>query len=533
MFRSPSSTLSQHKTGVIHLAVSLCLLFTAYNGVQTLSTSLQGATEGDDSLIAVYAGSAISFVFIGTPVVAIAWSYPPSIPSILLLPLSATLYLSFLIAQLNPTTSALVATGLAAGLGAGTLWTAQGVYVTRAAYNAARASRLPPSSLLGQFQGLFWGIFQLNLVLSNAVASLALVGGSSFSLVYALYTAIAAVATVSLFFLPPELPSARDPLAVSSTAGRSTNDGAAESSPLLPPPHTVHADASAPSLASLCTAVARLHTNPRLLLLVPLLFFCGLEQAFIYGEMSSVVSAHLGKRWLGVVFLGYGVTDAATAFVLGRLSDGGGGRWPLAGALALGTSTFIGIWHFGSTALLARTSTLVGTTCVWGAVDAIANTLPAVLLSHYFEADPAASYAAFQLHQALGFIGGFTVQRFAAQPLPALLLFLAIMLGLTMSSLLFLDQCVQSINVGAIEDEDDDVIVGDDGKVATVYETSSRRWAGQRGRRKVAGSSVGGHAREVTARRGAGSDDVEGGEEQDGEAAEVEAEVEVDDYMLA
>ena len=258
------------------------------------------------------------------------------------------LYLGFIVANIYPLWETLVPAAVVLGIGASIIWAAQGSYVTTAALAYARDTGKPPRSSVGLFNGIFFGIFQLSMLIGNIISSLILNPGSG-------------DASESLF----DSDSSSSFITTSSSNNSNSNTISSDAKTLftvyaitcsagvvglllLPKPQHDAGGATKKvknPLEKIIGAVVLLR-EPRMFLMVPYLFFTGLEQAFVFGDFTKQFVRDLhGVHQVGFVMSVFGAVDSVSSFVLGRVTDRIGARWiGYSGAVLL--ALFLGTIHF-------------------------------------------------------------------------------------------------------------------------------------------------------------------------------------------
>jgi len=321
------------------MSISFLMVFLAFNGTQTIMSSLLPGNLGYWSIACIYiAFTASSLLLSSAFVIAVTtkWS----------LFIGGVLYLGFIIANIWPMWLTLVPCAVVLGIGAAIIWTAQGSYVTNAALYYAELSGKPPRSSIGMFNGIFFGIFQLSMLIGNIISSLVLrtddessSSGDSLSdlfssseeemnpnaqLLFFIYTGICSVGVIGLFFLPSP-----------------GNDDKAKQAIKNP-------------LEKIIGAII-LWKEPRMFLMMPYLLFTGLEQAFVFGDFTKQFVRELhGVQNVGFVMSVFGFVDSLSSFLLGRITDTIGARWmgysgAVLMAIFLGTIAFFRDTVFGVT----------------------------------------------------------------------------------------------------------------------------------------------------------------------------------------
>lgn len=148
------------------------------------------------------------------------------------------------------------------------------------------------------FSGIFFGIFQLTQVSGNLLESLLLPYVAD-TVLFVVYLAICGAGLVLTAFLRPAAP----PPEVGVDEPQVEGAGAA-------------------SCRQLLLATVRLWRDPKLLLMVPLMFLSGLEQGWVSGAFTEAfVAPSVGVQNLGFVLTVFGAVNAAASAILGRVSD--------------------------------------------------------------------------------------------------------------------------------------------------------------------------------------------------------------------
>uniref|UniRef100_A0A915PZW2 Uncharacterized protein n=1 Tax=Setaria digitata TaxID=48799 RepID=A0A915PZW2_9BILA len=155
----------------------------------------------------------------------------------------------------------------------------------------------------------------------------------------------------------------------------------------------------------ICKAIFRNLTCPKPLLLVPLTFFSGIEQAFIVGLYTKAyIGCGLGIGQIGFVMTSFGVTDAICSLVFGPLMKLFG-RMPL---FVFGAVINMLIWPLnpGDTSLFYA---IVG---VLGMADGVWNTQISGLWIALSASRLEVAFANYRFWESAGFAFGLILTRF-------------------------------------------------------------------------------------------------------------------------
>ena len=199
------------------------------------------------------------------------------------------------------------------GIGAGPFWAAQGLFCTTFAeeYDALTAGKKAgdgadaeldkaPSSV-GLFQGYFFGIFQMTQVLGNLESSL-FESLLSVKVLFLFYFGMIVFGAILVWFVP-KLTKTEPPASAHEVVRGDTK---------LPPPVDEK---------SVVWTTLRVLQDPKMLALLPVFFACGLEQAVLFGDVTSLVKRRFGSEDIGYVMMCFGIGDALAAAVVGKASD--------------------------------------------------------------------------------------------------------------------------------------------------------------------------------------------------------------------
>jgi len=288
------------------LSFSLMLLFTAFNTIQAWLTNLLStlgySTLGNSSLTVLYVAVCFS-LFLTPPLV----HYLTQIRSIVV---GAVCYVVYMASLIHILPAVVLVASAVNGFGASLLWVAVGGLLTKC---SGRDDR-------GRNTGIFWSIFQLSLIIGNAIG-FAVSTSASYSLLFIIFTVLGSAGTLLLLALR------RFPSDADDRFTRPLNVGGDE----VPNPPTIRAvtayssneangsrsSGGETSTLGLLRLMWSLFTSSSLLLLFPAFCFQGLEFSFWNGEFPLL----LPTASLGPVMLFAGVGEALGGLTMGTLSD--------------------------------------------------------------------------------------------------------------------------------------------------------------------------------------------------------------------
>ncbi|XP_002737723.1 protein unc-93 homolog A-like [Saccoglossus kowalevskii] len=391
---------------LLALSVAFTFNFTAFSSLQNLESSLnRDEGLGLASLSVIY-GSLIVSCLIAPAIIrtlGLKWTMFIAILS----------YVIFTAANYHATFYTLIPASVLLGFGAGPLWASQGAYLTTAAINYAEITIELQETIINRFNGVFLMFFQSSQVWGNLMSSLIFhkdaanhvhpIGntcgahdcpsqnntGNSFApteknvkdLLLSVYLASGVVsALIILLLLDNLLPRARESI---------ESDG----------------------LSKRLLSTVHLLKEYRMFLMVPLMIYSGVEQAYIAGDFTkSFISCTFGVQMVGYVMIAYGLTDAVSSLILGRIEEYVG-RISL---FILGAFTQLGLivvmllwvpspdyeWLFFLIAAL------------WGLGDAVWQTQIASFVGVLFPEHQEPAFSNYRLWQALGFTISFAYSNY-------------------------------------------------------------------------------------------------------------------------
>ncbi|KAJ7977095.1 UNC93-like protein 3 [Quillaja saponaria] len=279
------------------LSSAFLLIFLAYGAAQNLESTLNTEEDlGTISLGILY----LSFTFfslVASVVVRLLGSKNALI-------LGTTGYWLFIAANLRPTWYTMVPASVYLGFTASIIWVGEGTYLTSTAQGHATDYNLHEGAVIGNFNGEFWGLFACHQLIGNLVSLALLRDGkegstSGTTLLFIVFLFSMTLGTILMCFL-------------SKNSGNEKQVGQSDA-----------ADSVYSSLISLPKLLSRTLSDVRMLLIIPLIAYSGLQQAFVWAEFTKyVVTPVLGVSGVGGSMAVYGAIDAICSLAAGRLTSG-------------------------------------------------------------------------------------------------------------------------------------------------------------------------------------------------------------------
>ncbi|KAL6998317.1 hypothetical protein U1Q18_008441 [Sarracenia purpurea var. burkii] len=294
---SGAQTDAKNHTRDVHiLSSSFLLIFLAYGAVQNLESTINTEENLGTISLGILYSSFMVFSFVASLVVR----YLGSKNSLIL---GTTGYWLFIAANLKPTWYTMVPASLYLGFSASIIWVAEGTYLTSTARSHARDCNLPEGTVIGSFNGEFWGLFASYQFIGNLI-SLALLseekGGSTSgtTLLFAVFLCSMTLGTILMCFLHKRDGKREEGLPDSSASFYS-------------------------SMVSLLKSTITPLFDLRMLLIIPLIAYSGLQQAFVWAEFTKyIVKPALGESGVCGAMAMYGAFDAICSLVVGRVTSG-------------------------------------------------------------------------------------------------------------------------------------------------------------------------------------------------------------------
>ncbi|PWA99120.1 major facilitator superfamily protein [Artemisia annua] len=406
-----------HGRDIHILSWAFLLIFLAYGAAQNLQSTIN--TDGDLGTISLgilYTSFTVSSLF--------ASSVVRKLGSKNALLLGTTGYWLYIAANLVPAWYTLVPASLYLGFGAAILWVGEGTYLTSTARSQANDHKLHEGTVIGHFNGEFWGIFATHQLVGNLLTLFLLKDGeegstSGTTLLFTVFLGSMTLGTVLMAFLKK-----RD----------GEEEGERDSSPGF---YNL--------LVSLWEQVVTPLCDTRLLLIVPLIAFSGLQQAFVWAEFTKYyVQPSLGESGVGGAMAVYGVFDAICSLAAGQFTSGlssitmivSGGAFLQGGILIwlLNYSEPTGVLGVVYPLLIAA---------VWGIGDGVLMTQLNALLAMLFKHNMEGTFAQLKLWQSASIAVVFFLSPYIS--LQAMLLLMLAALVLSLATFLYLVLKVEKV----------------------------------------------------------------------------------------
>lgn len=411
---------------VFVISFGFLFLFTAFQSLQNLQSSLnKDEGLGLASLCVIYAALILSCIFVPPFVIGrlgCKWT----------LVLSMTGYVLYTVSNYYARWGTLIPASIIIGMCAAPLWSSKCAYLTTTGIRYSQLSRETQDAVVTRYFGIFFLIFQSGQIWGNLISSLVLqqgmedtfrdnagdVCGANFckhppalsnttgeynrSLVINLLSIYVGIGVFAVLFVIVLL-------------DRLTGD--------------LDRRKEQESSISLLIATIKHLKDKRMLLVLPLTMFSGLEQAFTFGDFTSAfVTCSLGIHRVGFVMICFGATDAFFSLTLGRLTKYTG-RIPvfISGAvihyaviiiMLIWRPDYNLIWVFYIVAALL------------GYCDAVWQTQINAMYGVFFHDNQETAFSNYRLWESLGFVLAFAYANFLCIRVKLIILLLVLTISM-------------------------------------------------------------------------------------------------------
>eukprot|EP01102_Stenamoeba_stenopodia_P002527 TRINITY_DN1236_c0_g1_i1.p1 TRINITY_DN1236_c0_g1~~TRINITY_DN1236_c0_g1_i1.p1 ORF type:complete len:472 (+),score=74.47 TRINITY_DN1236_c0_g1_i1:70-1485(+) len=390
----PDTKQRNHLFDHLHMTFSFFLVYTAFSAIQNLESTINHQEGLGSASLAVLYLVLCAACFLAPLIV----SWLGSKYSIVL---AFVFQCLFVAANIKPTWYTLIPASALLGFGAAFLWAAEGSYLTWCALSYARMrGETDEKSTQGLFNGIFFGIFQMTQIIGNLLSSLVLgssVGPSESTqtTLFVVFLCTAAAGTALSALLRPQTTT--------------TNDDTNSTGRLLDEEHSSSINSSGssrPNVKEQLLSTVKLMRKPKMFMLLPIFYYCGLEQAFAWGDFTSnVIAPSVGKQNIGFVMATFGAADVLGSLISGRVSDRIG-RLPIISIAAL-MQFSIAITLAMYTPPSNAFGPLIAMAVVWGFADGIWNTLLNAMLGAMFTKHTAPAFSNLKLFQSAAVSAAF------------------------------------------------------------------------------------------------------------------------------
>uniref|UniRef100_A0A914XRV8 Uncharacterized protein n=1 Tax=Panagrolaimus superbus TaxID=310955 RepID=A0A914XRV8_9BILA len=420
------------KVNLAIISIAFLFLFTAFNALQNLQTSING-DMGADSLFALYLSLSISSLFVPSFVLN-------RLGSKLTLVTAFSIYIVYMIANFLPKYYSLLPVSILTGIAGSCLWAAKCVYITESGIKYAKLNVEHNNVVIVRFFGYFFMVVHLGQVAGNLISSFIL---------------------TDIFGIPHVHSDIVD-----TTCGHGFIDNISMLSDqavinLQRPPN--EAFLSIVTINLCCSLIALLIVvlflnalkrdeasktkaphftldvlkltwknlrRPKPLLLVPLTVFNGIEQAFAAGLYTKAyVGCGLGISHIGYVMTAFGVADAICSLVFGPLIKLFG-RMPLfifGAVINILMIMTLMIWPLNPSDN-ALFYVIAG---VWGMADGVWNTqINGFWVALVGRSSLEVAFANYRFWISLGLAIGFLLIRFTTIDMYLLISFVFLLVGI-------------------------------------------------------------------------------------------------------
>lgn len=305
---------------IVVVSVAFLVLFVAYNGLQNVLTTVLPAGLGNQSLGILY-GSVGVTIFFASPCIRLFGTKGTMI-------IGGILYVAYMCTLIHINNTAVLAMSGVIGFGAAVLWVALGVFI--------KENSTPEN--YGWNTGAFWCGFQLSNVLGNILIYTVLSNIQVSPLFFTIVAGVGATGTAGLLFLrrPLRRLALGNLQAPEQTATSTESSSSSGWQPVATARafcrHTGHAVVDTLSMLK----------DRRVLCMLPLQFFSGLELSFWSGEFPLLLR---DASVVGLVETFAGIGEVAGGLIFGKICDACGRMTALTiGCVLFSTGLGLSAW---------------------------------------------------------------------------------------------------------------------------------------------------------------------------------------------
>lgn len=290
---------SHHSTDIHILSLAFLLVFLAFGAAQNLQSTLNTEDDLGTTTLGILYLSFTFFSVVASLVVRVLGSKNALL-------IGTTGYVLYVAANLKPNWYTLVPASVYLGFCASIIWVGEGTYLTSAARSHSTDNNLHEGAVIGDFNGEFWAVYALHQFIGNLITFALLSDnqqeGSTkgTTLLFIVFLFIMTFGAILMCFLRKR---------GANSKGQQELSGA---------------DAGAcASLKSLSKSLASALSDVKMLLIIPLIAYSGLQQAFVWAEFTKyVVTPAIGISGVGSSMAAYGAFDGIFSLLAGRLTSG-------------------------------------------------------------------------------------------------------------------------------------------------------------------------------------------------------------------
>ncbi|OMO97150.1 hypothetical protein COLO4_14849 [Corchorus olitorius] len=373
---SGSETPKSRTRDVHILSSAFLLVFLAYGAAQNLETTVNSEGNlGTVTLGILYVSFAFFSLFAKLVVLKLG-----SKNAVIL---GTTGYWLYIAANLKPTWYTMVPASVYLGFAASIIWVGEGTYLTSIARSHSLETKLHEATVIGKFNGEFWAMFALHQFVGNLITLAILNNGvegnsSNTTLLFIVFLFSMTIGTILMCFI------------------RKSDDNEEK----------VSADSSVSFFSVLASRLKSVVTpllDKRMLLIIPLIAYSGLQQAFVWADYTKdVVNPILGESGVGGAMAVYGAFDAICSLAAGRLTSG----LRSITLIVIGGAFFQAVIFLWLLLKYTATSGVLGIiypllmAALLGIGDGVLNTQLSALLALLFKQDTEGAFAQLKLWQS-------------------------------------------------------------------------------------------------------------------------------------
>ncbi|XP_042887689.1 UNC93-like protein [Penaeus japonicus] len=408
---------------IIIISIAFTFLFTSYNSMANLQSSINKAT-GTAAQTALYAAFIFSCCFLPSWMIRRLREKYTMAACMLC-------YSTYMAAQFYPELYTLVPTAVVVGLGAAPMWSAKCTYLTKVGTIYADLVGVSSDVIITRFFGIFFLFFQSTQVWGNVISSTVLSVGVADD-----NKTEDDLQGCGYHFCPWDTTGGGDDSSKNDTGGippwqRYTMSSIYLVFALLSSFEKKNSESpeSNESTTKLLANTFNHIRHPYQVFIIPITIWSGLEQGFLGADFTAAyVSCGLGVHMVGYVMICYGLCDAVCSYSFTPLVKAVG-RVPvfsMGAVINLGVIITLKYWTPRPDDL-AVFFVLSG---LWGVADAVWQTQINALYGVIFPGESEAAFSNYRLWESTGFIISYACSTLVCIEPKIIILLVFLVLGI-------------------------------------------------------------------------------------------------------
>ncbi|GFR62013.1 Unc-93-like protein A [Elysia marginata] len=424
LWKEGQSLEGREVRSTVIITIAFQLLFTAFNALQNLHSSLHDEEFLGLTCLAIIYGTATVSSILAPAIIA-------RLGAKTVLVLSFGAHCFYILANLYPSFASMAPVAIMLGFFHGPAWTCQSLYVTACAFSYSKRASSSPYNILSRFNSLFFGVLASTQIAGNLITSTVIrdgVGNISETIVYE-------------FCGANDCPANENATEIGDPATWviDTTLGVLLGCALLGLVLVVVLLAPLPrsevvqnvSLRSRLLVYFRVVMTTKMILLAPFMLFSSVQHAFLVSVFTKAyVACPIGIHNVGFVMASYGATTPVFMAIFGQLARVTGRFILLVASLVTNLILLVVLFSWAPTAEDEAVMYVVA--IVWGLVESILLAQANALIAMLYPDDKEAAFANYHAWRSLGYTVSFANSTYLCVSTKLVLCILLVCLALVL-----------------------------------------------------------------------------------------------------